>query len=328
MERQISIVIPIYNVEAYLEECFDSVLAQALDTLEVVCVNDGSTDRSQAIIEKYCSEHEHWSYVVQTNQGLSMARNNGLKRAQGVYVFFLDSDDFLEPDVLGAALKQAFEQDLDILDIKVCSYLSGKRTPWNEDLGNPRAVPETGRDYLVEYIGKYNRQPSVSAWSHLFRRTFLLDHRMTFLPGRYYEDLPFTLESYLLASRVNVNDRYVYNYRLNMSSITKSAPKVKHVEDLLHVSQVVANIACQHRVHVPMENFFHAILKSLRSFATLGRYREVEHFLTPDLFRSHRFLLKTRKSRWVLFLLKTDAGFGLFKGWLLLLSLAHISKAQ
>ena len=95
-----SVIIPIYNVSAYLLECLDSVACQSYLDYEVICVDDGSTDDSYAITKRYIERNDHWQLIHQENQGLGSARNTGLKNATGDYVLFLDSDDRLRPDAL------------------------------------------------------------------------------------------------------------------------------------------------------------------------------------------------------------------------------------
>ena len=102
-DKTVSVIIPIYNVEKYLPECLDSLLAQTYPHWQAICVNDGSKDNSLQILQQYAAKDKRFSIINQANQGLSMARNNGLKQAEGEYVYFLDSDDSLHPQCLEAA---------------------------------------------------------------------------------------------------------------------------------------------------------------------------------------------------------------------------------
>lgn len=102
-DKLVSVIIPIYNVEKYLPECLDSLLAQTYPHWQAICVNDGSKDNSLQILQQYAAKDKRFSIINQENQGLSMARNNGLKQAKGEYVYFLDSDDCLHPQCLEAA---------------------------------------------------------------------------------------------------------------------------------------------------------------------------------------------------------------------------------
>ena len=103
----VSVIIPIYNTENYLREALDSICNQTLQELEIILINDGSTDNSQAIIEEYAQKDIRIHYSIQSNQGQGVARNNGLQLATGKYIYFMDSDDILETDALRHAIKYA-----------------------------------------------------------------------------------------------------------------------------------------------------------------------------------------------------------------------------
>ena len=112
----LSIIIPVYNIESYIKNCLDSVYAQNLPDFEVICVNDGSTDNSQKIIDSYVSKHLNLRCINQPNGGLSDARNTGIDNAQGQYVFFLDGDDTIADNhTLSTALRKCMDNDLDLL---------------------------------------------------------------------------------------------------------------------------------------------------------------------------------------------------------------------
>ena len=117
---EISIIIPVYKVEAYLRRCLDSVLAQTFQDFEVICVNDGSPDGCDKILAEYSAKYKNIQIINQENQGLSVARNNGLKQANGNYIYFLDSDDAIHPQLLETAHTYAerFSADLVALNMK------------------------------------------------------------------------------------------------------------------------------------------------------------------------------------------------------------------
>jgi glycosyltransferase involved in cell wall biosynthesis len=122
---QLSIIIPVYNVEAYVSKCLDSVFAQGMDPAlyEVIVINDGSPDNSKAIIESYLPKHSNLIFIDQENQGVSVARNRGLDIAKGSYIAFIDPDDCIELNSLPSILNKAFEWNIDVmyLDLKSCS---------------------------------------------------------------------------------------------------------------------------------------------------------------------------------------------------------------
>jgi glycosyltransferase involved in cell wall biosynthesis len=121
---QLSIIIPVYNVEAYVAKCLDSVFSQGMDSslYEVIIINDGSPDNSKAIIESYLPKHSNLIFIDQENQGVSVARNKGLEIAKGNYIAFIDPDDTIEPNSLLPILNKAFELNIDLLYLDLKSY--------------------------------------------------------------------------------------------------------------------------------------------------------------------------------------------------------------
>ncbi|PFG37609.1 glycosyltransferase involved in cell wall biosynthesis [Flavimobilis soli] len=195
-----SVVIPVYNVAPYLAECLDSLLAQTQKKLEVVLVDDGSTDGSSEIARRYAREHANIRYHRQANQGLSAARNAGARQARGEYLAFFDSDDFMDPAMYRTMVRRLEETGS---DFAVCGYerfVGGRFVPpgnWIVDAHEHRrdATDSTASpDLLV----------SVIAVNKVFRREFWDKHRVAFPLGRFYEDQVVAMKVYALASSFDV----------------------------------------------------------------------------------------------------------------------------
>jgi glycosyltransferase EpsJ len=216
---KISIIVPVFQVENFIQECLESLVNQTLDSIEIVCVNDGSYDNSLKIIEEYKRRFKFIRLINQENQGLSGARNTGLKHISGEYLLFVDGDDFLEPNVLASIYEIASDNNLDILDFYINSVEDNIKRIWKNQYLKID-TPITGEIYFNKYIKQFRNQPPVSAWSHLYRTEFIKQNHLEFIRDRYYEDIPFTAEAYLVAYRVYFTDIQVYNYRHNESSIT------------------------------------------------------------------------------------------------------------
>lgn len=182
MRNTISIIIPVYNMEAFLAECLDSVLAQTYPHLEVLCVNDGSKDRSQEILEDYARRDARIRPIVKENGGLSSARNRGLEEATGAYVMYLDSDDWLDPDICRAAVEEMERSNADLV---MWSYIREYQTH-----SKPTDVLGTERRFFDEagvrqlhrrlfgLVGQELADPSrgdiiVTAWGKLYRRELI-----------------------------------------------------------------------------------------------------------------------------------------------------------
>lgn len=136
----VSIIVPVYKTEQYLKECFDSILNQSFNDYEVICIDDGSPDNSIEILKEYCLKYENFSFFIQKNQGLAAARNNGIKRAKGKYIFPLDSDDVLDKDCLKHLVNSLENNECDIAtpvvvhffpDGHLYNFLGAEPTPCN-----------------------------------------------------------------------------------------------------------------------------------------------------------------------------------------------------
>lgn len=220
--KKLSLVIPVYNVEAYLRECLDSVLSQKNIEMEVILVNDGSTDGSKLILEEYVSKYpELFILVDKQNGGLGDARNCGAAKAQGEYLAFLDSDDFYEADVLSKLIEFADEKQADLVNFDYYEYYS-------EDHKEKRgALPKefdamTSKTYLLA---------NPCAWNKLIKRS-CYEANQTMFPARiWYEDIATTPAYVKVCKHIIHYPKPLINYRQRTDSITsKSTFSVRTLE--------------------------------------------------------------------------------------------------
>lgn len=224
-EGLVSIVVPVYNVEDYLQQCVDSLLNQTYPNIEIILVNDGSTDTSDEICRRYAEKEERILYLEQENAGVSVARNSGLQAASGEFVLFADPDDLIPADTCQTAVKKAENYDVVIFDHLMFRDLSeipaGSAPCRNITDLTGHSVEDWVRGMLVapsQIDGV--RLNSTSAWGKLYRRTFLEDNRLVFTPGLYFgEDQIFNLQVYLHTPRIAHCDAVAYYYRYNSASI-------------------------------------------------------------------------------------------------------------
>ena len=240
MKPTLSIIIPVYNVEAYLKQCLDSVLVDNAFTGQVICVNDGSTDGSGKILEQYATKYPNVDIILQKNAGLSAARNSGIKAAKGEYVVFLDSDDYWEPNVLDGLLAQIDREELDVLrynfqnvrvvDAKHLDSLNLDAAHIEYEVFSPNKAQKRDVDYSESVIDGEeflnNRLgPMCYAWAFVIRRE-LLDGCI-FKEGIYFEDTEWTPRMLVRAKRVASTPMIVYNYLWRTGSITLPTDPVK-----------------------------------------------------------------------------------------------------
>lgn len=295
----ISIIVPVFNVEEYLEKCLLSLLEQDFCDYEIICVNDGSTDNSTEILNSYAKKFPIIKIINQENKGLSGARNTGLRYAKGDYILFVDSDDYLENNVLKSLLSIATENDIDILDFNCNSITSdNKRRLFNKDVFiNERTV--TGIEYLSFFSQKYKRLPQISAWSHLFKTEFLMKNKLVFIEGIYYEDLPFVLKAYSLAKNVYYANIDVYNYVYNMNSITRVKWTSKHLADLVKVSEEVSKISIAYNVFLPMDVLLNAYRNQIGSLILNCDMNQLKSQLKSNPFKKIRFNLAKIRLKYI-----------------------------
>ena len=237
---KLSIIVPIYNVAPYLRKCVDSLLAQDITDYEIILVDDGSTDNSGAIADEIVREamgNGQWAIdnatnsqspianrpklcvIHQENAGLSAARNTGIAAAQGEYILFVDSDDYLQPNILGTLLEQAERDNLDVLRFCYQNVKeSGEAFAPYKDMTNYNdysTVPTDGLTFLNERMGNQCYVVQFLVKTEIVRQEL-------FTPGIYFEDTDWTPRMLLHAKRVASTDLVVYNYLWREGSITLS----------------------------------------------------------------------------------------------------------
>lgn len=213
-----SIIIPVYNVAPYLRECLDSVIRQTYTDYEVICINDGSTDESLSILQEYRSRYPQIQLISQENKGLSAARNAGIKVAKGDYIILLDSDDWIEPDMLQTLAEKQHGEDM------VC--FNGRRYFEDGTQEDPdEGITETdltGWDYYNKYALKPRKFHFVCVVLRMYKREFLSAHDLWFKEGIFHEDNLFTPIACYYAQSVTVIPDVLYVYRIRDGSITKN----------------------------------------------------------------------------------------------------------
>lgn len=219
MKDLISVIIPVYNVDPYLEDCLESIINQEYDNLEIILVDDGSTDRSGLICDEYAEKDKRIKVFHKENGGLSDARNFGLDIATGEYISFIDSDDYILSNYF-SYLEQLISADN--ADIAVCQFIYVDEKGAFCELGGDR-INETiiGNTNCMQYF-LYSEAIDTTAWRKLFRRSLFINSGISFPKGRYHEDI-FT--TYKLIGRCNViavGSECLYAYRKRESSIVNS----------------------------------------------------------------------------------------------------------
>ena len=225
----LSVIVPIYNVENYLERCIKSILAFKDNYTEVILVNDGSTDASKDICEEYKAV-PGISIINKENGGLSDARNVGLEIATGEYVWFVDSDDTANLDM--QKFLQTIRYEPDILCANYLVHQREKRIAMEQ---NCLSSEKEYNGQIALKIMLKNNQYYVAVWRNIFRRKYLLENNLKFRKGIYHEDEQITPYLFLKAKKVRLLNQNIYNYYIRNDSISSSKNWKKNIQDIFCV---------------------------------------------------------------------------------------------
>lgn len=217
---QLSLVIAVYNGEKFLSAFFDSIKKQQLESLEMIVVNDGSTDGSAEVIARYASEFAHFQVINQANQGVSAARNTGLAVARGEYLAFPDIDDVIYPGMYPRLLEIATQGNL---DVATCNgtYIYDDGRPAKKIFPSDK-LSSTGvlEGPVWLQMALSSRKFLHVTWLNIYRHAFIKEHGFTFEHGLRHQDIPWTTEILLTAKRVQYVDETFYDYLIHSASVS------------------------------------------------------------------------------------------------------------
>lgn len=277
-----SLILPVYNVEKYLPKCLDSCLQQelSLKEYEIIVVIDGSPDHSLQIAKQYQAQYPNIKIVEQANGGLSAARNTGLRHAMGEYVWFIDSDDCITANVLNNIYAALTADCLECLWIRWNNVNEEYQTSPLYDLNINRIseTVHTGYDFMKYVLGIY-----LYAWSFIYRRDFLLDNRLFFKEGMYYEDTEFAFRALPLLKRIRLYNSVCYKY-VNRSNSIVNTINEKKLED------ICMNMTIAHQFYIQANDY------ALKQFY-FKCYSSFLLLVMKETVKSRNTLLKDRVHR-------------------------------
>ncbi len=275
----VSVIVPIYNVEKYLRQCISSILAQTMKDLEIICVNDGSTDNSLEILNKFASYDSRVKVISKQNSGYGDSMNIGIDNAEGEYIGIVESDDYILPDMFSSLFREAKEKDADVVKSNYYSISERAGRNYEEILsGIPYHTIFSSNDYMKIW----DIIPSI--WSGLYKKDFLEKHKILFhtSAGASYQDISFWYKVLLSAKKiVCVPEAYLCYRSDNENSSVKSPKKVfcimdefrvikKYIEEK-HLEFMLPIILKEQFIHY-IGNYFR--IDSLYQYAFLERMKE------------------------------------------------------
>lgn len=231
MVPKLSILVPVYNVEQYLAQALSSLISQTLQDIEIICINDGSTDGSLAIMQRFAKKDSRISIIDKPNTGYGDSMNLGLKRAKGEYIGILEPDDWVESDAFNTMYQVAAKSKADVAK---CNYYRCRTNPKTHLTVNQRVTEITEEKIITpkQYRAVFQFAPAI--WSAIYRREFLVSNKIDFLPtpGASFQDLSFNFKVWALAKKVVLLPDAFVHYRIdNVNSSVNNPGKVNCVVD-------------------------------------------------------------------------------------------------
>ena len=267
----ISVIVPVYNVEKYLKRCLDSIINQTYDKLEIICVNDGSTDNSLEILKGYKVKDSRIKIITQENQGLSEARNAGLKIASGEYISFIDSDDWIDGYYYESMIAKIYSSNADIV------FASMKSMKGNE------IVINTNKKQIVnKFYQKVRLLHNGSVCDKVIKRELFVKNDISFIKGRYFEDNIVLLQLAFFSKKLVTDNAVSYNYFFNPNSICRKKSveeEEKRNRDKLFMTETIIHYFSEHRVSVrEKKEIFFFLTRTL-----IGNWLEAKDPLYPRM---------------------------------------------
>lgn len=243
---KVSVIIPVYQVEPYVEDCLKSVLGQTLQDLEIICIHDAGQDQSWDVVKAVTAGDSRVRlFENERNMGLAAVRNRGLALAGGKYVYFLDSDDMITPDAMEMLYERAERERLDV-QVFGASFLYESRELEEKFRSNPagfkREYPRVmdGRELLIAWMEAWDWLPSQPRY--FYRRSFLEDNRIRYIEGMLHEDETFAFDVLMKASRVRVSNDKFFIRRFRPDSIMTGVPTMKSIEGCITILEHTASV--------------------------------------------------------------------------------------
>lgn len=239
MDIKISVIVPVYNTEKYLKKCIDSILNQSFKEFEIIIVNDGSTDRSADILEEYKTKYDNIVVINKKNEGQGVARNKALEICRGEYIAFVDSDDYIESNMLQSMYTKNLKNDLDIV---VCNYkfvdINGNRIRDDNIVLNDNEIINK-----MECIKRFLVTNTIEGFScnKLFKKKLFDDKNIRYPESMKYEDIPTIATLLANANRIGFINEEFYNYFLRENS-TVNTKTMKNTVDYVKAYFMVGEI--------------------------------------------------------------------------------------
>lgn len=252
---EISVVVPVYNVEKYLDECLNSIINQTFSDIEIICINDGSTDSSLDILNDYSKKDDRIKIINQKNKGLGATRNKGIDLAKGKYIFFIDSDDYIELNALFELHNLCEKKGLDFVICRVKNYDEENNEFFTSEYFDMPVLAKTVGDNVFNYNDIKDILPRINvvAWNKLYNLNFIKKTNARFSEKFIFEDNVFFWKLLFNAKNIYFYQKYLYIYRRRNLSITSSGNK--NLIDTIEIHNQIFNVFREHGLFETHKNF-------------------------------------------------------------------------
>lgn len=294
---KISIIVPIYNTESYLDKCIDSIVNQTYSNLEIILVDDGSPDSCSQICDKWAEKDERIKVIHKSNGGLSDARNTGIDISTGEFIMFVDSDDFIDINIVKNLLLLQYNTDADIVCGGFYCYKEGSIYNVYNEIIKQEMVIFSGIEQLKNML---NQEIDCSACGKLYKRSIINNHR--FIKGRYNEDVIFLFTTYANCEKVVYTNKNYYYYRDTDGSITHTfgEKKMHALQNVLEMEELMLEKKIP--VLVEMENYKCRICLelgySIQKNNARFRFPEESHYVKSYIKGHVLYILENSSYNW------------------------------
>lgn len=247
----VSVIVPVYNGEKYLNQCLDSISNQTLENIEIICINDGSSDNTSSILKKYSSKDNRFKIITTENRGQGCARNTALNEAVGKYISFVDADDWIESDSLELLYKKAKSDDLDMVFFQMVNYMQSSDNFVSTDLYNIKSFENNGINERSVFnhntTQKFLFEIPVGPVSKFYNRRFIESNNLRFPEGMYFEDNAFFYNAYFHCKKAGFLKKQLYYRRRHEESVTQTFDESKF--DIVKAANEVLEVFANHSMY-------------------------------------------------------------------------------
>ncbi|WP_296790749.1 glycosyltransferase family 2 protein [uncultured Methanobrevibacter sp.] len=247
----VSVIVPVYNGEKYLNQCLDSISNQTLENIEIICINDGSSDNTSSILKKYSSKDNRFKIITTENRGQGCARNSALNEAIGEYISFVDADDWIESDSLELLYKKAKSDDLDMVFFQMVNYMQSSDNFVSTDLYNIKSFENNGINERSVFnhntTQKFLFEIPVGPVSKFYNRRFIESNNLRFPEGMYFEDNAFFYNAYFHCKKAGFLKKQLYYRRRHEESVTQTFDESKF--DIVKAANEVLEVFANHSMY-------------------------------------------------------------------------------